>query len=370
MKAIQGYLDKMGGNFLVAGLIPSLAFVMIIGNVFKPILPDGISIEFEGDLTPTNNWGIIFILVTIVLGFTLSSLSTFVIKIFEGYILLEHFPFLRNAELSRERKLRRKIKYLEGEIERLKKKGKKYEDQRRLRADQLVSLMTQLSVSFPPNKDEILPTPFGNTLRAAEAYTSARYRIDAVPMWTRMIHVIPDSYNAKIDSSYNQLCFLVNCSLLTLLLSLSSFSASLYLFLFILSNRVNFHLLIDLFRPRTSTENLIDFLFLYFLGGILSALFSIVFYRASLISVAEFGSMIRSSYDLFRFDLLKQLRLKLPDDSEEELDRWQHVSRFFNIGRVLPGVPRLVYVHEAHENPSVRPSGPDHPVQQATPDPE
>jgi hypothetical protein len=73
----------------------------------------------------------------------------------------------------------------------------------------------------------------------------------------------------------------------------------------------------------------------------------VIFYKASLFSVGEFGSMIRSAYDLFRFDLLKQLHFSLPEDIDFEEDQWQDITEFMNKGRNRPGeVPLdLSYLH-------------------------
>jgi hypothetical protein len=42
--------------------------------------------------------------------------------------------------------------------------------------------------------------------------------------------------------------------------------------------------------------------------------------------------MIRSSFDLFRHDLLKKFGLKRPDDSAEEYDTWYALNELIALG--------------------------------------
>ena len=97
----QGLTEKMGSNFLVAAFIPSLAFAMIAMVVFSPILPPGPVTRLTNTLTPLGQPGLLLVVFTIVLGFTLSSLNTFIYKLFEGYVILERFGVARQQAKNR-----------------------------------------------------------------------------------------------------------------------------------------------------------------------------------------------------------------------------------------------------------------------------
>ena len=63
------------------------------------------------------------------------------------------------------------------------------------------------------------------------------------------------------------------------------------------------------------------------------------FYNASLWNVSQYGNLIRSTYDLFRFDLLERLHLPLPkdndeDDPEGELMTWKNLCELVNVGKI------------------------------------
>jgi hypothetical protein len=331
---MQNYIEKMGGNFLVAALIPSLAFVTTAMVIFGPIIPPDVIKRLKDTFYPLEQPGLLLLLFTVILGFSMSSLNTFIYKVFEGYYLLERFPHSRRREQEKARQLRRQLRRIEGKITRLKNQGK---NERRLVAleEQRYYVSSVYQSTFPPSKQAILPTRFGNILRAAENYPAIRYGIDAVPMWSRLIHVIPDKYYERVDRSNNQVAFLINCSLLSLILSLLNLLASSYQFLTFryvyvhqpLSPPLLYFIPVDLplevYQQRAV---------LYLVGSGFSLLWFWIFYKAALPVAEQYGNMIRSAFDLFRFELLNQLNLSLPADSDEETDTWRMVSEFVVLG--------------------------------------
>ena len=117
MQAFQSYLEKMGENFLVSALIPSLTFVTLSMVAFARLIPAEWVQALANNLAPTNilfdqPW-LLLALLAIVLGFTLSSLNTYIYKLFEGYAFLRHFPILTRRQIKRARQLKAQIKYLE-----------------------------------------------------------------------------------------------------------------------------------------------------------------------------------------------------------------------------------------------------------------
>ena len=56
------------------------------------------------------------------------------------------------------------------------------------------------------------------------------------------------------------------------------------------------------------------------------------FHKAANIVVTSFGDMIRSTYDLFRLDLLDHLKIELPKDSYDEFFLWKKIGEFIVLG--------------------------------------
>lgn len=341
-------LEKMGSNFLVGAIVPSLSFVLLVIMLFQPAVSPTVEFNINHLLDAASERFWFAVVFSVLLGFTLSSLNTFFIKTFEGYILLHRLPSLRRAQIKRFRYLRRKHQRIEKSInrfdeaanltsdekqkwlsllykedrtpeeqqeyERLSKMVERKQQKLEMLLDQEYRLASHLDSYFPHHEGYILPTRFGNILRAAETYPSTRYGIDAVPVWPRLIYVIPLKYYEMIEHSWNQLSFLVNCAVLSGLFTLLS--------LIILGWT-------RLIKPDLTQNYLIAF------GVSLTATF--IFYRAAQLLVMTYGNMIRSAYDLFRSQLLVQLNQKLPDDLDEERDTWTTISDFFN--RVSPVRP-------------------------------
>lgn len=56
------------------------------------------------------------------------------------------------------------------------------------------------------------------------------------------------------------------------------------------------------------------------------------FYNASIISLGSFTLTIRSSFDLFRRDLLKKLEIPRPNNFDEEFDAWANLNELIVLG--------------------------------------
>jgi hypothetical protein len=317
MNGIPISLDKFGRNFLVSSMIPSLAFFTITMITLQSTLPPWVRDLLGSEFELFGKSGFILLLLTIILGFTLTSLNTFIYKVFEGYVLIWRLPFLRSSQVKRARLLKQKQKSLQRKIDRLENRTSTRSENKRNDLIAVQSaLMAEYDLEFPPTDDQILPTKFGNILKSAENYPRSRYNIDGVPIWPRLVHVIPADYYSKVDEVGNQLSFLMNCTVLAAIYSLISLGASIYHFVFpVLLSPIAFQI-----ASR------------YFLLFALAALVSIIFLRATVLVVVEFGNVIRSSYDLFRRRLLVQLDLTPPPTLSEERDLWDDLCDFINMG--------------------------------------
>jgi hypothetical protein len=337
MQSFQVYVEKMGSNFLVAAMIPSLAFITSVMLVFQPIFPGSIIQDLKSDFNPLLQYGLITLVFTVILGFTLTSLNTFVFKLFEGYVLLHHFSALRKRQIKAGRRLKRQIRYLDKKLGRMFEKDSETLSERSLRIRtklryQLRALQVEYDSTFPFSEDLFLPTKFGNILKASEAYPRDRYNIDAVPIWPRLVNVIPDKFFGFLDQKNNQLSFLLNCSVLSLLFSIACVGAILYQALLALLKTYNISQLLY-FVPINLAVNIYLQRVLLYIGGLFLGLaLAYLFHRATLFIVSEYGDLVRSAFDLFRFDLLAQLKRNYPKDYAEELLLWDDISDFFSVG--------------------------------------
>lgn len=353
---LQGALQKMGSNFLVAAFVPAMAFIIFSALIFFPVLPDSMVNYLGWSVTKPEQITIATaLLFTMILGFTLFTLSTYIYKSFEGYTFIFHpNTFLGKALLQRQKRRAHRLEIAVGKLQKEKQKIEcaqvKIKEQndlkksplleRRLRRyekrisdlrDQLHSLIAFNDANFPASRKLILPTRFGNILRAAETYPGIRYAIDAVPLWGRMSHVIPLDAMEKIDQANNQCLFLLNSALLAGVFSVMSVFASVYLaYIIVWAPQYHFYLLT--FMKTTLT---VEHLAIYIVLAFFSAMIAYFFYQASLLNVSQYGSMIRTAYDLYRFNLIEKLHLDFPKSLKDERILWQKISQFFVIGEAF-----------------------------------
>jgi hypothetical protein len=94
MNAFTNYLEKLGSNFIVSAMVPSLTLVVASLLVFDPILNIGTIFKDPQDVYQLVGFGPIILIVTIIIGFTLTSLNTYILKMFEGYVIPLPIRFL------------------------------------------------------------------------------------------------------------------------------------------------------------------------------------------------------------------------------------------------------------------------------------
>lgn len=320
---MRGYLEKFGGNFLVASMIPALGFVVSVLILFYPIL----SVDYQTKTGPYHDFDfwLLVTIPTLVIGFTLTTLNTYILKFYEGYVFIHLFSWKKRNHERNANSLRKKCNMLYKRIKKLEKQKKTTKRNQRLLntlKNTHYALSTQYDLSYPPSPELILPTEFGNKLRASEAYSGTRYGIDGVLFWPRLMHVIPKSYQEVIEMTRNELSFLVNLSLLA---ALFSFLCAATITFIIISP------LIPIIIPTFQSFPL-SLSYQYILIGSLAAYLSCLFYKASLYSVDQFGMAIRSSYDLFRLELIKQFHLRSPKNYNKEFAIWANLTQLIALG--------------------------------------
>jgi hypothetical protein len=156
----------------------------------------------------------------------------------------------------------------------------------------------RLASFYPDREDLVLPTKFGNILRAFEVYPRVVYGVESTIGWTRLHGAIPREYRELINDEKSQVDFWVNvwftgCFSLILYAALAAYERSL---------------------PSPW----------------IAAVALVVAYSATqgACQVAYgWGVMVISSFDLFREDLAAKLGLKLPRTIDKERDMWQTASQ-------------------------------------------
>ena len=70
--------------------------------------------------------------------------------------------------------------------------------------------------------DQILPTKFGNAIRAFETYGKTRFNMDSQTLWHELLAVAPRNIQSEIDSARSSVDFFVALLYLSVFFGLSS----------------------------------------------------------------------------------------------------------------------------------------------------
>jgi hypothetical protein len=146
------------------------------------------------------------------------------------------------------------------------------------------------------------PTLMGNIANTIQSYAEQRYNLNFEMFWSRMQRAIQrdKDFAPILQQAKMQLDFLVSCSSLTAIWAV-------------------IWVIVSFFTRAGQLPFLI--------AALLGPLIAYVWYRVAVAHYQTFADILRTSLDLFRFDLLKDLHLSLPDDVPGEQALWDTLHR-------------------------------------------
>ena len=263
---------------------------------------------------------------------TSAAISIFVVWLLSVALLALHYPILRFLE-GYPRTLRRLL--------RLRERTWKYrfrnrivphlELQKTLNAardehrrepdlpDDFPIILSRAVENFPDQEEYVLPTQFGNTFRALEVYSRVVYGVDAIPAWPRLLAVLPEQFKKQLSEANSLLAFFVNLILVGVV------SLFLYIMLAVWMRQAP-----GIWIP------------------VVAAVLSIGAYRAAVVRARQYGTHVKSAFDLYRGELAKQLGLELPRSACQERKMWQAVNRMM-IFRSSWAADQLTQYRPLHE---------------------
>lgn len=160
-----------------------------------------------------------------------------------------------------------------------------------------------------PQMDDVLPTRLGNVLRAGEAEAKYRYGADLIILWPLLYHVLPRAAIDDIADARATVEFL-----LVLSLWCCGFSVANPLLAIALSGSLVIAALM-------------------FVGGMTLAYLA---YLAAIAATSEYSAFLWSTFELHRFVLLAQLRIRIPDEFAKEQQIWKNLCEFVLKGKSPP----------------------------------
>jgi hypothetical protein len=171
----------------------------------------------------------------------------------------------------------------------------------------------ELNRYFPWRAEMILPTRFGNTIRAFETHANKRYGLDGVTAWTRIGTLLTESEREAITEAQSDVAFFVN---LTALLPLGGF--------FVVADL--------LVHPPSSVvaEVALTIALIAVVTGLSWSL-----YQAAVGAAVRWGMPVRAAFDMHRLELYSQLGLKHPRTDTQERNIARAATRCMLYGEPL-----------------------------------
>ena len=178
---------------------------------------------------------------------------------------------------------------------------------------------------YPPEPARVMPTRLGNTLRAAEDRVGQLHRLETVAVWPRLFPLLSDNVSAIVVDERNQLDLAARLCVVFLASALVYLGTLLWPF----------------FHGTTVASR-----WHWFAVPAASLVLCWFSYRGAVNAAVGLGTGMATAFDLHRFDLLKALHLKLPDNRADELETNAMLTALLTRGEAaLKGRP-MVYEHD------------------------
>jgi hypothetical protein len=222
------------------------------------------------------------ILIITALAYLLEGLTIPVIRLYEGYWQHDRI-FKRNW----------------------KNKQQNMKDESKIAMEKQTGLQIADYLHFPKNDDQIKPTRLGNVLAAAEEYPLEAYRMESITWWPRLVAVLPPTILNSAD------------------LYLARMVAMLYFSMIFMLLAVGGGLTIGIVAWQTANFWWLLTLLFLLVGGFA---FARLYYNAAVSQAEDYGCVVRTAFDLYRHELLQQMRLRSPANATEERYLWAALS--------------------------------------------
>ncbi len=289
--------DLLGRNFIIGYFLPSFTLIVSIYllDAQYNFLPANLDLTFVSQLKVLEQVTVLGLL-ALLTGIILLVCNRNIIKFLEGYGQFNPLRLFAWIEKSRFDKLERKINQIESIYHKCSEQQKNVPPEIK---EKYRLLKEKRVVRFPDDKQWLLPTAFGNILRAFETYSRVMYGADAIPIWTRLLAVIPEDYRKFIDTAKTLVDFWVNTLVVTL--------AVLVIYL---GNVIHFQQLKLLWLP------------------IACLIVALIAYQQANRNAIGWGNFVKAAFDLFLNDLKQKLAIANgTSDLKKDVDMWLNFSQ-------------------------------------------
>ncbi len=316
VKNLSDFLNLLVQSFNLSAVLPSIVFMMFLQLYIFPSFPEGSAFIVLARLDSNSQmtFNIIFV---VVFAYLLDAANMWIIRLFEGYPLINQFPFNILLELNKKR-----VQQTIYNIEKLEELLDKYIDEydktqeQSLREEKFELIvrcrqilrdhLEQVTNRYPETPYYILPLRLGNVIAASEQYPKKVFGMDAITLWPFLRPILTEKDYAQFVIKEKAIMdFLLN---MTVILTLCGITFGM----------VELH--------YAGFNALSDKMFLGKLALLLASAY--IIFRLSIQGAMSWGTTIRVAFVLFRDELRNSLQLKKPQTYKEERILWENTSNF------------------------------------------
>jgi len=167
----------------------------------------------------------------------------------------------------------------------------------------------ELEFNFPDGESRVLPTKFGNRIRAWEDYARTRWSLETVVIRPYVEAMLSDQETDLRTSAETDLSFALNMSVLALVLGMT----------------------LGIDRAAEPPPSL-----LFIAACTAPLLLALAFYEIAGVAAVAWGNTVRATVDLHRLDLYERLGVRQPTTAAETAELGKAINRMLLYGEVLP----------------------------------
>lgn len=302
---------------VLGAVLPTLVFVVLWILLQTPLLPTAGHL-FLPLASLDKGWRVLAAsLVTLVIAGLLYNLNSPIIRFYEGYpwknsIAGKQLIQRHKRRVSRARLMRARLRYVCDILEAVHPESQILGPGR----EQQTMLARIVNNNYPSGEDLVLPTRLGNVIRNFELYPVVQYGMSAIAFWPRILAKIDDQYAQTIDNAKASFDFMINAAFLSAMTALCT-------------------LFLGGLAPTPLGWNPFTLGWVLRVAGF--SMLSWLAYEGAIVQARDWGAQVKGAFDLYRFDLLKQLGYESkPHDQQEEKAMWTAITQRI----VFPDMPR------------------------------
>ena len=296
-------------GFLLPTLMATLAFLYLFNDVdpFREAYKTALSIKEFSELS-------VAAIVVWALASLLMMWSEWLYRFLEGYVGPFNNDGMRERARDRMAAAQADLKNKETLVADKRKTKTATDDETRA----YLKALRDFFARYPVDAGLVLPTRFGNVLRAFETYPRAVYGVEAIPAWLRLQGVVPKEYAALVNDARSTVDFFVNGWFLAVVLGVTAIA------------RIVFVLNVNC-CGQSAVE--MDPKFTWIAALSFSAAW--IAYGNAVATAITWGDSVKAAFDLYLPAMAAQLGYGVPKNENERRKFWDEVSSLFLYRQII-----------------------------------